>query len=189
MNIRLIFSLLLGGLLAFPVHANDAATATPVLYSRGEIKILPASKNTGLMPWQPAQGVTIRVDIRNASLAAIDDGWFNFITLGDGQGLLVTYDSPVVPEVAYANQYQPFDILLLNTQGIITQIFPSLVLAELEDTIVADEPAIAILYLKGGACETLGIVPGDRVQHAMFKLPPKVLTRTSQPNAKENSRP
>jgi hypothetical protein len=66
------------------------------------------------------------------------------------------------------NTYISLDLLFLNAKGMIDYIAAS---ATPESTAIIGPPTpeFAVLELKGGACEHLGIHVGDAVLHANFK--------------------
>jgi uncharacterized membrane protein (UPF0127 family) len=68
------------------------------------------------------------------------------------------------------NTYISLDLLFLNARGKIDYIAASA--TPLSETIIGPPtPEYAVLELKGGACERLGIKVGDVVLHKNFKKP------------------
>ena len=66
------------------------------------------------------------------------------------------------------NTYIPLDMLFIRADGTIARI------AERTEplstrTIPSGEPVLSVLEINGGVAETLGIKPGDKVEHALFK--------------------
>jgi hypothetical protein len=68
------------------------------------------------------------------------------------------------------NTYISLDLLFLNARGKIDYIAAGA--TPLSETIIGPPtPEYAVLELKGGACERLGIKVGDIVLHKNFKKP------------------
>lgn len=66
------------------------------------------------------------------------------------------------------NTFISLDMLFIRADGTIARI------AERTEplstrTIPSGEPVLSVLEINGGVSETLGIKPGDRVEHALFK--------------------
>jgi uncharacterized membrane protein (UPF0127 family) len=66
------------------------------------------------------------------------------------------------------NTYIPLDMLFIRADGTIARI------AERTEplsrrTIPSGEPVLSVLEINGGISESLGIKPGDRVEHPLFK--------------------
>jgi uncharacterized membrane protein (UPF0127 family) len=66
------------------------------------------------------------------------------------------------------NTYLPLDMLFIRKDGTVARIA-----ADAEPlstrTIPSGEPVVAVLELNGGVAAKLGLKPGDRVEHAIFK--------------------
>lgn len=66
------------------------------------------------------------------------------------------------------NTFIPLDMLFIRADGTIARI------AERTEplsrrTIPSGEPVLSVLEINGGVAEKLGIKPGDKVEHALFK--------------------
>ncbi|WP_244546259.1 DUF192 domain-containing protein [Bosea sp. OK403] len=66
------------------------------------------------------------------------------------------------------NTYIPLDMLFIRANGTISRI------AERTEplstrTIPSGEPVLSVLEINGGVAEKLGIKPGDKVEHVLFK--------------------
>ena len=66
------------------------------------------------------------------------------------------------------NTYLPLDMLFIRANGTISRI------AERTEplstrTIPSGEPVLSVLEINGGVAEKLGIKPGDKVEHVLFK--------------------
>jgi uncharacterized membrane protein (UPF0127 family) len=66
------------------------------------------------------------------------------------------------------NTFIPLDMLFIRADGTIARIA-----ARTEPlsrrTIPSGEPVLSVLEINGGVAEALGIKPGDKVEHALFK--------------------
>jgi uncharacterized membrane protein (UPF0127 family) len=168
-------------LLSSPALALVADEAAPVLYSRGSISIQRQAAPPP-MPWQPADAprentpVEFGVDIRDGMTMYNQQGWFNLSSPSEDGGTLMAFTAPGLAPIIRLAQYAPLDILLIDRAGIITQIIPNIILANLPHDITPETPVLAVLFLKGGSCERLSIHPGDRVQHPLFAPPTTVLS-------------
>lgn len=74
-----------------------------------------------------------------------------------------------------ANVYAPIDILAIDQQGTILQIWPKLNLSTLSADILLPEASHAVLYMASGRAAELGITPHARVEHDFFTPPPNSL--------------
>ncbi len=183
LRLRHCFLILLMLCAGLPTTAAIAEEA-PLAYQRGALRILrQADTDSGMMPWQQeASGPAFQVEIRSAEQLK-SPGWFNLSEYGEQNGLLLALAKPGQISIAPVNQFAPVDIFLINEYGEIEQIMPNLVLADLSSAQISDMPVLAALYTKGGTAERLGIQPGDRTLHPMFKKRPVVLRNTKSANA------
>jgi uncharacterized membrane protein (UPF0127 family) len=89
-------------------------------------------------------------------------------SLADNAGMLFFYDRPQEITMWMRNTYIPLDMVFIRGDGIVhrieawTQPFS-------EEIISSGADVVACLELAGGAAERLGLKPGDRVEHALFK--------------------
>ena len=65
--------------------------------------------------------------------------------------------------------FTPVDVIVLDTQGLVSQLIPNVVLAGLSQEIVASRPTKAFLYMKAGTIEVYALEPNDRVEHPYFR--------------------
>ncbi len=66
------------------------------------------------------------------------------------------------------NTYIPLDMLFIRADGSIARIAENTEPLS-QRTIPSGEPVLSVLEINGGASKTLGIKPGDRVEHPLFK--------------------
>lgn len=83
--------------------------------------------------------------------------------------------SPTQHRLQPANVYAPVDVLAIDAQGFILQIWPKLNFSKLTQAVMLPEAAHAVLYLAAGRAAELGITPHDRVENELFTAPPESL--------------
>lgn len=89
-------------------------------------------------------------------------------SLADDAGMLFFYDTPQEVTMWMRNTYIPLDMVFIRADGIVhrieawTQPFS-------ESIISSGASVVACLELAGGSAERLGLKPGDRVEHGLFK--------------------
>ncbi len=89
-------------------------------------------------------------------------------SLADDAGMLFFYDTPQEVTMWMRNTYIPLDMVFIRADGIVhrieawTQPFS-------ESIISSGASVVACLELAGGAAERLGLKPGDRVEHTLFR--------------------
>jgi hypothetical protein len=66
------------------------------------------------------------------------------------------------------NTYIPLDMLFIRADGTIARIAENTEPLS-QRTIPSGEPVLSVLEINGGVSRTLGLKPGDRVEHALFK--------------------
>jgi uncharacterized membrane protein (UPF0127 family) len=89
-------------------------------------------------------------------------------SLADDQGMLFDFGKPQAITMWMRNTYVPLDMLFIDADGEIAQIAANT--QPLSDAVIASRaPARAVLELRGGVTEELGIQPGDRVVHPWFE--------------------
>jgi uncharacterized membrane protein (UPF0127 family) len=82
-------------------------------------------------------------------------------------GMLFVFPGNQRPTMWMKNTYIPLDLLFINEHGRIEFIAARATPLSLS-VIESPKPSLAVLELKGGACELLGIKPGDSVVHPSF---------------------
>ena len=133
-----------------------------------------------LAPAQPAaaQDQTLEIVTRSGvhtflvELAATDEqrtkGLMFRRALPEGQGMLFDFQQDLNVTMWMKNTYVPLDMLFIRADGRIHRIAEN---TEPESTkiIAAGGPVRAVLEVIGGTARRLGIKPGDRVAHPMFR--------------------
>jgi uncharacterized membrane protein (UPF0127 family) len=103
-------------------------------------------------PAQRAQGLMFRTELE------------------EDRGMLFDFGEPQRASMWMRNTYVPLDMLFVAADGRITQIATDT--EPLTDTVIASRaPVRAVLELRAGVTEKLGIAPGDRIVHPLFASP------------------
>jgi uncharacterized membrane protein (UPF0127 family) len=71
--------------------------------------------------------------------------------------------------------YTAVDVVFIDPDGVILQILPSIVPAEINRDITSEKPISALLYLKSGEAKKRDIRPKDIATHALFNAKPVIL--------------
>ena len=168
-------------LLAGVVQECYAATTSSFAYNRTAINIIRKAPPTPpSLPWLPpnppeAPATRFEVEVREATAFYNQQGWFNLNDQAEGSGVLITFATPRLAPVTHSTQYAPFDVLLADSQGKITQIIPNIRLSELNQDIVPVNPVLAFLFLRGGTCALRSINPGDTIEYSAFRKSPALV--------------
>jgi hypothetical protein len=182
------FRILLWSLLWFlALPAGFAAANAPIMFSREEVVIRRAQPvQQPLMPWQSKDeatalpDITLDAEIRDASTLVSQNGWFNLSSPNDHQAVMLLMRAEEIATLTPSSQYAALDVLMIDKEGIIREIYPRLKLAELSEPIVSRTAMLGLLFLRGGAHETLVIKPGDSVIYRAFRKPPVSLSIPAQ---------
>ncbi len=152
------------------------ATQNPILFSRASLEL------THQHPAADSAPLVLDTEIRDAESAARAPGWFDFSAPGDNRAVMLTYAEPTTVTLSHTQNFAAVDVLFIDEYGTITQIAPKLIMANLEESITSTAPVLAVVYLRGGAYETLEIKPGDHLESPLFRKKPALLTApTSAP--------
>lgn len=156
-----------------------------VMYSRANLTI--TRKNIPVpaepLPWEEEQEklpenpiLTFDIEVRDALAFYRQQGLFSMNDVQENKGVFMIFPGPTPAPIRHQPQYAPIDIVLINQEGVIVQIIPNIVLAELDQDINPPTPILALLLLRGGTCADRFINPGDMVDYPIFKRPPTVRT-------------
>jgi uncharacterized membrane protein (UPF0127 family) len=160
--------------------AAAQAFQSPLAYERTELRVnLQHPANPKDLP------LRFDTEIRSSESAANSPGWYNYATMGDRKAAMVVYPEPATLTIDHGNDFAPSDILFIDAYGVIEQILPSIVTADLQEPVVSTAPMKAILYLQAGNCAKLGIAPGDQISYSAFIKRPVIIT--TQPAASSSS--
>ncbi len=95
--------------------------------------------------------------------------------LATGAGMLFDFGEPRVITMWMENTYIPLDMLFIDEGGVVAGIARNT--KPLSRTIISSRiPVRAVLEINAGAAAHLGIRPGDRVDHAIFRSRPSAVT-------------
>ncbi len=119
--------------------------------------------------------ITMTVEMRPISFFA-DPGLYLAKPLSPSDAYLIPLPAEdPLHMIRPSNLLTPVDVVVIDKQGVINQIFPSLLLSELQLPITLPDNSAAILYLAQGSTQLLDIKPGYIVEHELFTPPPKVI--------------
>ena len=96
------------------------------------------------------------------------DGLMFRKSLGGDQGMIFPYDPPQDVAFWMKNTLIPLDMLFIRADGTIARIAANTEPLSTR-TIPSGEPVLAVLELNAGTAAKLGVKPGDRVEHPVFK--------------------
>lgn len=88
--------------------------------------------------------------------------------LAVGTGMLFDFGDPQPVSMWMKNTLIPLDMAFIDETGVIHRIAANTTPRSLE-SIASGAPVTAVLEVNGGVFESLGIEPGDRVKHPIFK--------------------
>jgi len=88
--------------------------------------------------------------------------------LPETHGMLFPYGDPQEITMWMRNTYIPLDMVFLTAEGIVHRIEART--QPMSDRVIASQgPVTAVLELAGGVAERIGLKPGDRAVHEIFK--------------------
>lgn len=180
MTARAIFALVFIAMSSLACSQLRADESIPLLYTRTHANIIRQSPPPAeALPWQeqkPSDSkLMLDIEVRDGASLYNQKDWFNISGLSEKSGVLLVFGAPMLAPVVKSAQYAPLDILMLDKEGTIKQILPSLNLSEVTEEIYPAEPITAFLFLRGGTCKQQSIQPGDIVEYKIFKRPPVIL--------------
>ena len=84
------------------------------------------------------------------------------------QGMLFDFARVQPLSMRMRNTYIPLDMLFIRPDGAIARIAENTEPLSTR-TVASGEPVLAVLELNGGTAARLGIKPGDRIEHPLFR--------------------
>lgn len=176
-------------LIAWSAYATpDGSFTQPLVYSVGKLIIEKSSypikeeiaqtQDAGAQLRVPMQ-LMLDAEVKDALNFYRQDGWINLSAMREGHAVLLAFEQLSQDPILPASNYAPMDILMVDEQGKITEIAPSLILASLEKEIYPQKPVKAFVLMASGSTEKMGIKPGDEVVYSIFKKPPPVISESS----------
>lgn len=89
-------------------------------------------------------------------------------SMAANRGMLFNFDTPQPINMWMKNTYLSLDMVFIRSDGTVARIAADT--EPLSTKIIpSNEPVLGVLELNAGTAAKLGIKPGDRVEHAMFK--------------------
>jgi uncharacterized membrane protein (UPF0127 family) len=139
------------------------AATSPINLS---IYLLLASRSSAEI--RTASGHVVNFKIWGADTAQREQQGLMFIRdLDEHAGMIFEFPGNPHPIMWMKNTYIPLDLLFINGHGRIEYIAAQATPLSLS-LIQSPQPALAVLELKGGACDRFGIKIGDTVVHSIF---------------------
>jgi uncharacterized membrane protein (UPF0127 family) len=89
-------------------------------------------------------------------------------SMPEDHGMLFDFERVEPVSMWMQNTYLPLDMLFIRPDGTIARIAANTEPLSTR-TIPSGEPVLAVLELNAGAAARLGIRPGDKVEHTLFK--------------------
>jgi uncharacterized membrane protein (UPF0127 family) len=166
-------------LIVMPALAN--AQSSPVIFERQDIVILPAEVPTrvdgeGRDFQPPADHPPLRFSVEIRPEDAMKLEYIHTLnTLTDTTGVMIAFTLPTMVSLPTFTVSTPVDVLFVDYQGMILQMLPGVIPAEITQDIMAKEPVRAFIYLQNGVIKAKNIRPGDRVESTVFTPPPPVI--------------
>jgi uncharacterized membrane protein (UPF0127 family) len=115
-------------------------------------------------------------DTEIKNLSALGQQWFMSLkSLPDDQALMLALEQPQSLILPSAQFFQPVDILVVDSDGIVQAILPSVTLANMKRQVSLDIPVKALIFLRGGLSDQLGISPQSVVDHRIFDTALQIL--------------
>lgn len=84
------------------------------------------------------------------------------------RGMLFDFERVEPVAMWMENTFIPLDMLFIRADGTIARIAENTEPLS-RRTIPSGEPVLSVLEINGGVSRTLGIKPGDRIEHTLFK--------------------
>jgi hypothetical protein len=88
--------------------------------------------------------------------------------LPEGHGMLFDFGQPRPVSMWMKNTYIPLDMIFMSRNGTVTHIAADTEPLS-ERTISSGPPAFAVLEVNAGVAAKIGLKPGDRVVHPLFR--------------------
>jgi uncharacterized membrane protein (UPF0127 family) len=122
----------------------------------------------GLLAIRTTTGKVVNFKIWTADNPRREEQGLMFIReLDEHAGMLFAFPGNPQPTMWMKNTYISLDLLFIDSRGRINHIAAQATPLSL-DIIASPQPSLAVLELKGGACNDLGIKVGDTVVYSIF---------------------
>lgn len=146
----------------------SVAGAQSLLFERENIRITATTKES------THPSLTFNAEIRSEEALRLE--YIHTLNnLSDDGAVIIAFTSPTIVSLPALKVPTPVDTLFVDANGMVLQILPNTVLADLTQEIAAKKPIKAFLFLKAGAVKTWGIKPRDLVTASPFNPAPPVM--------------
>lgn len=147
--------------------AESAQQPAPVPATESEADVHPVSglQVIDLAVVKEDRRIPLRVELADTAQAQARGLMFR-TELGDNEGMLFPSQEPAMRSFWMKNTPLSLDIIFIGVDGRISNIAANTVPYSLE-SVPSEGLAIAVLELRAGRAEALGIVPGDRVEYEL----------------------
>jgi hypothetical protein len=154
-----------------------APAMAQMIFERADIRIDPApSAPVKEGEPTPPQRVSYNYNIEVRSEDALQLEYIHTLnTMTDRSGVAILFSAPTVVALPMMQVFTPVDALFVAGDGTILQIYPNVVLGQLQQEIYAKDPISAFIFLKSGETALRGIHPRDIVTSSIFTPAPPVL--------------
>jgi uncharacterized membrane protein (UPF0127 family) len=152
--------------------------SNPIIFERQDMVIIPRAEPEttpeGVPNTDRRQPLRFSVEIRPEDAMKLEYiHTLNILT--DDTGVMIAFTVPTMVSLPTMQVYTPVDVLFANDQGVIVQMLPDVVPAEIYQDIMAKDPVKAFVYLKAGTIAAKHIKPHDRIENPVFTPPPAII--------------
>ncbi len=177
--------------------AAQGLTTNPLIFEREMITLVPHAEPAPTQATQPAEpppgsdpaiikpppepasatpraAQQFNVEVRPEDALKLE--YIQALTqLNETNGVMIAFGAPTIAPLPYFRVQQATDVLFVDDEGMILQIYPGHVPMDVSRDIYADKPIKALIYLKAGIVKARDIRPKDIVQSRVFNPPPPLL--------------
>lgn len=158
---RAVAALALGVALALP----GAVTAQPLRLAQGPASPAAALESLAIVSGDKRHAFQVEV-MRTPEQRA--RGLMHRRYLPADRGMLFDFGRTEPVAMWMENTYIPLDMLFIRADGTIARIAENTEPLS-QRTIPSGEPVLSVLEINGGVSRSLGLKPGDRVEHPLFR--------------------
>lgn len=170
MNCRNISSYVSLGVLTLLLPFVAIAQVTPVIFEKTAISINPVIIDGE----ESREPTSYDIEVRPEDALRLE--YIHTLnTLTETGGVAIVFTAPTMMGLPAMQVFTPVDALFVTENGTILQIYPGVVLGELEQEVIAKEPVKAFVFLAAGQVQARNIKPYDIIAGPMFSAPPPVM--------------
>lgn len=156
--------------MAFSSAATAQQSSSALLFERENIRIT-APTGQGVPAHPP---LTFNAEVRSEDALRLE--YIHTLNnLTDDGAVIVALTSPSIMSLPALRVPTPVDTLFVDNNGMVVQILPNTVLADLTREIAAKTPIKAFMFLKAGAAQSWKIKPKDVITASPFNPAPPVM--------------